>query len=190
MNRGLNDLVKLNVLRLGAYSRCELCGIETWYHVDELKQNLRCPGCGRDQSIGAQHEWYYALNSLVETGVRQGQLSVMQAFAALASDSHGAFFYSPSLDLIKDKIQEPWHEIDVPAVANGEFVIGEVKGGKIVQNDFTELAEIAEVLRPQRAIIFLPHENVSPDVLKWTKETQTLLSPKGIRAQIFALPTF
>ena len=93
MNRGLDNLVELNVLRLGAYSRCRLCGIETWYHVDELKQSVRCPGCGRDQSIGAQHEWHYALNSLVETGVKQGQLSVMHAFAALASRSHGAFFH-------------------------------------------------------------------------------------------------
>jgi hypothetical protein len=190
MNQGLNELVELNVLRLGAYSRCLLCGIQSWYHVDDLKQEVRCPGCGHHQSIGVQHEWHYALNSLVEMGVKQGQLSAMHALAALASNSHQSFFYSPSLELFKAGSPNSWHEIDVPAVAEGEFVVGEVKGGGIAQSDFVELAEIAEALRPQRAIIFLPHENVSADVVKWTQETQNRLSPKGIKAQIFALPTF
>jgi hypothetical protein len=114
----------------------------------------------------------------------------MHALAALASSSHGSFFYSPSLDLFKTDTQQPWHEIDVPAVAEGEFVIGEVKGGSIAQSDFIELAEIAEVLRPQRAIIFLPHENISSDVLKWRAEAHSRLSLNGIRAEIYDLPTF
>jgi peptidase E len=52
------------------------------------------------------------------------------------------------------------------------------------------LSEIAEVLRPQRAIMFLPHENVSSNVLEWMREAQNRLSRNGIKAQIYALPTF
>jgi hypothetical protein len=66
----------------------------------------------------------------------------------------------------------------------------EVKSGGIGKSDFTELADIAEVLRPERAIMFLPHENVSADVLKWTDEIQHRLAPKSIKAQIYALPSF
>jgi hypothetical protein len=190
MKRGLEELIELNVLRLGAYFRCLLCGIESWYHIDDLKQQEHCLGCGNKQSIGLQHEWYYALNSLVEMGVKQGQLYAMQAFAALASHSTSSFLYSPSLELFQSGSVEPWHEIDVSAIAQGEFVIGEVKGGNVTQSDFAELAEIAEVLRPQKAIIFLPLEKISDHVMKWNSESQARLSPKGIKAQIFALPTF
>jgi len=190
MDDGLNDLIELNVLRPGAFVRCLLCGLESWYHVDDLKQEVRCPGCGHNQSIGIQQEWSYALNSLVEMGIKQGQLSVLHALTALASQSHGSFVYSPSLELFKASSQQPWHEIDVPAIAKGEFVVGEVKGGDIAQKDFVELSEIAEVLRPQRAIMFLPHENVSSNVLEWMREAQNRLSRNGIKAQIYALPTF
>ncbi len=188
MNQGLTDLVELNVLRPGVYVRCSYCGLRPWYHVDDLKQQVRCPGCGHSQSMGGQQEWCYALNSLAEMSVIQGQLSVMQALGALASNSLESFFYSPSLDLFQAESTDHWHEIDVAAVAVGEFTIGEVKGGErgITQNDFSELAEI----RPQRAIIFLPHENISSDVVKWLGETAGELLPLGIKAQIYALPSF
>lgn len=187
---GLNDLVGLNVLRLGAYLRCALCGIETWFHVDDLKQEVNCPGCGRRQAIGAQQDWHYALNSLVEMGVKQGQLPVIQALAALAAHSFQSFFYSPSLHLFKAGTEGIWHEVDILAVVNGEFVIGEVKGGNVTRDDFFELAEIAEVLRPQRAIMFLPKENVTQEVVGWGEEAKRHLAPRGIKAEISALPVF
>ena len=190
MRDGLNQLIELNVLRPGVYVRCLFCGIRTWYHVDDLKQQVRCPGCGREQAIGTQQEWCYALNSLAEMSVLQGQLAVMQALAALASHHHESFFFSPSLDLFKPGATEPWHEIDVAAVAEGEFVIGEVKEGDITKNDFDELADIAEALRPQRAIMFLSHENIAAGTMQMLEATRQRLSPRGITVQIFALPAF
>jgi hypothetical protein len=130
MNRGLSQLVALNVLRPGAYVRCSFCGIETWYHIDDLNQELRCPGCGHDESLGLQKEWWYALNTLVEVAVKQGQLSVMHALTALASHSNGSFLYSPSLDLFRANSNRNWHEIDVLAIAQGEFIVGE-RGGPL-----------------------------------------------------------
>src|SRR5262249_2057938 len=112
MHQGLNDLVELNILRPGVNVRCSFCGIQSWYHVDDLKQEVRCSGCGHAQSIGAQREWHYALNSLAQMSVATGQLAVMQALAALASGSFKSFFYSPSLELFKRGATKPWHEID------------------------------------------------------------------------------
>jgi hypothetical protein len=85
-----------------------------------------------------------------------------------------------------------WHEIDVAAVIDGEFVVGEVKEGqrKGTKADFDELAEIAEALRPERAIMFLLLDNVPADAEKLLEETRQRLSPKGIKAQIFHLPAF
>ena len=192
MRRGLDDLISLNVLRPGVYVRCSFCGIKTWYHVDELKQQVRCPGCGYEAAIGAQQEWFYALNSLAEMSVSQGQLAVMQALTALTQQHHQSFFFSPSLNLFKEGHGKPWHEIDVVAVADGELVIGEVKDGErdVTKTDFDELAEIAEALRPQRAILFLPAERVTKNTVKLLNEVRNRMSPLGIEAQIFALPTF
>jgi hypothetical protein len=192
MRRGLDDLIALNVLRPGVYVRCSFCGIKTWYHVDELKQQVRCPGCGYEAAIAAQQEWFYALNSLAEMSVSQGQLAVMQALAALSINHLQSFFFSPSLNLFKEGQSKPWHEVDVVTIADGEFVIGEVKDGErdVTKTDFDELAEIAEALRPQRAILFLPAERVAKNTVKMLHEVRNRLSPQGIEAQIFALPTF
>jgi hypothetical protein len=190
MRRGLNDLVGLNLLRPGVYVRCSFCGVRKWLHIDEVKQEIHCDGCGHDQFIGAPIEWSYALNSVVQASVAQGQLAVINALAALASHPHQSFFYSPNLELFKEGSAEPWHEIDVAAVIDSEFVVGEVKEGqrKITKADFDELAEIAETLRPDRAIMFLLADNVPAEAENLLEQTRQRLSPKGIKAQIFQLP--
>jgi len=180
----------MNVLRPGVYVRCSFCGIETWYHVDDLKQEVRCGGCGHGRSIGAEREWHYALNSLAQMGAASGQLAAMQALGALASHATHSFFFSPSLELFVEGSERPWHEIDLAALVDGNFVIGEVKEGDVTKHDFEELAEIAEALQPQRAIMFLPLEKVGPNVIKWVEETHRRLLPRGTAAQLFTLPTF
>jgi L-ascorbate metabolism protein UlaG (beta-lactamase superfamily) len=73
-----------------------------------------------------------------------------------------------------------------------DFVVGEVKGGErsVTKQDFDELVEIAEALRAQRAIMFLPHENVTADTIRWLQEAKARQSPIEVQAQIYALPTF
>jgi hypothetical protein len=191
MNQGLNELIEINVLRPGAYVRCSYCGIRSWYHVDDLRQEVDCAGCGHKQSIGVQQEWCYSLNTLAEMSVLQGQLAAMQAVAALASHSHNSFFFCPSLDLFKTGSLDVWHEVDVLGVSEGDFVVGEVKGGErnVVKQDFEELAEIVEALRAQRAIMFLPQENITADTVAWLQDTKARLLPLGAKAEIYALPT-
>ena len=187
----LDQLIQLNALRPGVYVRCAFCGLRNWYHVDDLKQTVRCAGCGHEQVITAREEWSYRLSSLIEMGVIQGQLAVMQALAELAYHSE-SFFYSPSLELFRPADEEPWHEIDVVALVDGEFIIGEVKEGErpVSKRDFDDLSTIAETLRPQKVVLFLPPANVTKDSINFLKATQERLMPMGIKAEMFALPTF
>jgi hypothetical protein len=125
--------------------------------------------------------------------VSQGVLSVLHALTAVASHALSFFVFSPSLDLFRNGENKPWHEVDVLCIANGEFVVGEVKEGFVQKTAFDELAEVAEALRPQRAIIFLPVENATKqwaELNGWLKEFQMRLGPQGIRAEIFTLPAF
>lgn len=185
-----NDLVAMNVLRLGVSVRCSFCRIPTWYHVDDLKQNVTCSGCGHSDSIGANRDWAYALNNLAAMCVAQNQLAVMQALAELSYRAHHSFFYSPSLNLFKERDGPCWHEIDVAALVDGEFVVGEVKDCDVTKTDFEELLEIAKELRPQRAYMFMPDDKITKNVVDWASEADEQLRPFGGCVQIFALPTF
>jgi putative transposase len=172
---------------------CPRCQLSNWYHVDELRQEIVCVGCGSKHALQTEEKWSYSLNSLAQTGVSQGVLGVLHALTDLASHAHTFFAFSPSLELFKNGANKPWHEVDVICVANGDYIIGEVKEGFVQKEAFDELAEVAEALRPQRAIIFLPLEYASKqptDLAKWLKEIQTRLAPRGISAEIFTLPEY
>jgi hypothetical protein len=193
MQDGFNDLLERGVLRLGIEDTCPVCKISTWCHIDDLRQHLTCSGCGRQHSLRATEKWSYTLNTLAQTGVSQGVMGVLHALTALASQSRAFFVFSPSRELFCGSGSGPWHEVDVLAVADGQFVIGEVKEGYVQKIAFDELAEIAEVLLPQRAIIFLPFEHAKKqwaELNEWLRETQARLAPKNISFEIFTLPEY
>jgi hypothetical protein len=126
--------------------------------------------------------------------VSQGVLGVLHALTALESSAFLSFFaFSPSLDLFRPGDKKPWHEIDVACIADGEFVIGEVKEGFVQKKAFDDLAEISEALRPNRAIIFLPLEHATKqqgELRNWLGEMKTRLAPISVSAEIFTLPEF
>jgi hypothetical protein len=193
MQQGLNDLLEMGILRLGVENTCPTCKLPTWYHVNDLRQELTCGGCGSKHSLRATEQWSYSLNTLAQTSVSQGVLGVLHALAAVASHAHDFFIFSPSLELFRPSEGNPWHEVDVLCVANGDFIIGEVKEGFVRKRAFEELAEVAEVLLPQRAIIFLSYDRAKKqwkDLNDWLTETRSRLDPKGISAEIFALPEY
>jgi hypothetical protein len=193
MCRGLDDLLAIGVLRLGVQTTCPTCRLTTWCHVNELQQDLTCVGCGAKHFLGATEQWSYALNTLAQTSVSQGVLGVLYALAAVASHSHGFFVFSPSLELFRHGTDGPWREVDVLCVADGDFVIGEVKEGYVQRDAFEGLASLAEVLLPQRAIMFLPLEHAgkqADELNSWLAEISTRLSPKGVSAEIFTLPEY
>lgn len=193
MRDGLDALLEIGLLRLGVESECPRCKLASWYHLDDLRQHIVCARCGSKYALRSSELWRYALNSLAQMSVSQGVLSDLHALTAIASHAHSFFAFSPGLDLFRKGENKPWHEVDVACIANGEFVIGEVKEGFAQKTAFDKLAEVAEALRPQRAIIFLPVENATKqwaEINGWLKELQARLGPQGIKAEIFTLPAF
>jgi hypothetical protein len=159
-----------------------------------MQQQITCIGCGSVHTLGAKEPWHYSLNSLAQMSVSQGVLGVLHALTALeASTIHSFFAFSPSLDLFRPADEVPWHEIDVACIADGDFVIGEVKEGFVQKKAFDDLAEISEALRPDRAIIFLPLEHATKqqqELKSWLAEMNTRLGPIGVSSEIFTLPEF
>ena len=48
MQTGLDRLLELGVLRLGVEDMCPNCQTATWCHVDDMRQQSLCRGCGRE----------------------------------------------------------------------------------------------------------------------------------------------
>lgn len=193
MRRGIDRLLELGILQIGLESVCQNCGLTSWYQIGDLSQKIICKGCGSSHFISNEPKWNYSLNSLVKTSVFQGVFGCLHALTSLTSISNSFSAYSPNLEVFKGEESEAWCEIDILCVVDGKFIIGEVKEGQISDADFIKLAEIAEELRPQRAILFLPLEKYEKQVAElpaMLSKAKVRLEPQGISVEIYPLPTW
>jgi hypothetical protein len=189
LRESVDELVRLNVFRPGVVLHCNLCAENNWYHVDDLRQFVQCSGCGEDLAMSSHVPWTFSLNSLAKRSVSGGALSVLHALVSLATQA-SSFFYSPSLELFRGGNRRPWREIDLVCVVDGEFVVGEVKEGDFSKKDFEKLAEVAEVIRPDRAAMFIKLDRLNSNVEVWKDEMKGRLQPHGIVGELHALPNF
>ena len=186
--QGLEELVRLDVLRMGMNVRCPRCRLQHWIKADALRQSDSCPGCGSTMLLAPETAWHYRLNPLVHRCVNSRALAVWQALAELAHRP-SSFFYTPSAELtfVQPINGSQIRELDVLSVTNGELLIGEVKDGDVERGDFEKFAAIAQTIRPDRAAMFVP-EGVNVD--GWFKQFREQLAPLGIRGELFQLPTY
>ena len=98
--------------------------------------------------------------------------------------------FSPSLELFRDGNDKPWREIDLACVVDAEFIIGEVKEREFFKKDFEKLADVAEVIQPNRAAMFISLERWNANVEAWKEEMRRRLEPRGIVGELYALPSF
>lgn len=188
MREGINELLAQNVLRAGIVVRCEQCGIESWFHVDEVRQFNECSGCGNPRPLAVGAEWRYRLNSLAKRCVSARILAVLQALTSVARGSMTSFFYSPSFNLFKVGSEDVWRELDLACVRDGKLIIGEVKDGSFDKEELDRFADIAEAIRPDRAAIFIPQDRFDSKAKKWFSELQTRLAIVGVQAEVYQLP--
>lgn len=188
MKRGLNDLLARNVLRAGVIVHCQHCGIESWFHVDEVRQFNECAGCGNVRPLAVDAEWYYRLNSLAKRCVSAHILAVLQALSSIAHHSTACFFYSPSLNLYQPGSEDVWREVDVACVSDGELIIGEVKDGSFDERELDRFADIAEIIQPERAAIFVSQDRFDAKAKQWFSELKSRLATAGVRVEVHQLP--
>ena len=185
---GLEELVRLDVFRMGMNVRCPRCRLLHWFKAAALQQSDSCPGCGSAMLLLPETAWTYQLNPLVRHCVNSRALAVWQALAELAHRPT-SFFYAPSSELA---FAQPINgglikELDVLSVTDGELLIGEVKDGDVEAADFDKFATIAKVIRPDRAAMFVPN---GVNVDGWFKQFREQLAPLGVRGELFQLPAY
>jgi hypothetical protein len=154
-----------------------------FYHVDDLRQELTCRGCGQANSISIWADWGLSLNSLAQRCISGGSLSVALALSQIEKGlaSSGAFFWAPSLLVHHAQNGRNWREIDFACVTGGEFWIGEVKSGRVTAYDVQRFGDVAEVIQPDRAALFVEHDQIDNSVLELEQQMRTRLNPLGVQ---------
>jgi hypothetical protein len=188
LKEGLEELVRLDVFRMGMYVQCPRCHLQQWINADALRQFDSCPGCRSAMLLLPETAWSYQLNPLVHHCVNSRALAVWQSLAQLARWPT-SFFYAPSSELL---FAQPINggsmkELDVLAVTGGQLLVGEVKDSDVEAGDFEKFAAIALAIRPDRAAMFIPQ---GVNAGGWFKSFSEQLAPFGIRGEIFQLPTY
>jgi hypothetical protein len=159
----LDWLVSSEILRPQYLVRCDHCGQKNFLNLNELNQAPECRGCGQRQRFSLRQDRYVTLNSLAQQSSSSGVLAVLHAFGNL-QQGLTSFFFAPSLDLYLKGQDSVWREIDIVCVIDGEFLIGEVKGGDVKKSDFEHFAETAKILRPDRASFFVDADRLDQNV--------------------------
>jgi hypothetical protein len=189
LQSNINALIALNFLRPGLVQTCRSCGESVFYHVDDLRQELRCRGCGQAYSISIWTDWAFFLNSLAQRCVSGGSLAVALALSQIESNP-SPFFWVPSLNIHHAKNGDGWREIDFACVTGGEFWIGEVKSGRVNASEIQRFGDVAELIRPDRAVLYVEHDQIDHSVQELVQQLRTRLSPVGVRVNLHALPSF
>jgi hypothetical protein len=73
----MGELTESRILLMGLRPRCRSCGSAYWYHIDEASQIVQCKGCERRHALNPQEDWFYRLNTLVQTAFYQGVVPVI-----------------------------------------------------------------------------------------------------------------
>jgi hypothetical protein len=186
----LAGLTARGVLLMGVEARCPSCGYRAWHHIDDAKQTLRCGGCNASFPMPPEPRWHYRLNSLARAAYAEhGLLPVVLVLGQLHMDARSAFLFAPCLDLFETDGRGPLGDLDIAAILDGQFVIGEVKQSRDLFDEatFVKMEGIARRLLPD--VLLFASMDREPNVLI-TKEIERLaaaLRPLSIAVRWYRL---
>ncbi len=184
----INDFIASNVFLIGTKEHCDYCGLANWYHINQMHQTLCCSGCGSNFPVSNEPIWHYRLNSLIEVGCSlHGLIPVVMALGSLQRMAKFSFISVPSMNLYRTRsdIDENLvsKEIDVVAVIDGQFVIGEVKQSqkRFHRKDFEDMITVSKILKPDVLVFSSQGERPDKQRQAYLSEAINSLASLGIK---------
>lgn len=130
----LKELCDYKVFLIGFNIKCSICSSHFWYALTEIENSINCKGCLENFDFPIEPEFTYKLNDLIKNNVyqsptqRDGNLAVVRSLISIRGKSSKSFEYGPQLNLYDDyHSRKPFSDIDLVAISDGKFIIGEVK---------------------------------------------------------------
>lgn len=132
----VEHLLRIGALRRGLFLQCPRCGTSDWHPVDELQEQLTCPGCGQRFPLplvdenAKERSWQFRLNSLMNRAVDQ-DLIVNALTLFRETRKRYATCISVGLEIFKGEEAEA--ELDLCFVVDQQIVAAECKIGDQVE---------------------------------------------------------
>jgi hypothetical protein len=176
VERYLQYLINNGAVFLGMQVPCKSCGANKWYSLSELKNKMRCSGCGNRIYPKAGSPIYYKTNEIIINNLFvdakanrkdfDGNYVVLKALSFLRSHRNDSFLYAPCLDYSffnKTANKEMTGDIDIVAVVDGKFVIGEAKVNEkeFTPNELNKLINLANQINPDKIILAYKDGNLT-----------------------------
>jgi hypothetical protein len=183
------DLIQAGILIQGVSLDCPHCGTKNWRLVDALSPELSCDGCLLRFSFGPTVPWLFRLNSLVSNGItRDGVLAVLHALFLEAQLAHDFFLYLPCQDIYEHAGKGQYvhtTDLDLIAIKDGEFHIGEVKSSPdgFLDFDFEKLQAFAQDTRPAVVVLAATGTAWPEPVHQKMTELKQALSSVGVKLE-------
>jgi hypothetical protein len=116
-NKYLERLTEINMFRLGVLMQCPVCQKHSWYSLDELKYELKCPKC-LDTFSPPVHSpkkdmpWAYRpFGPFSLPNLASGNYSVLLTLRFFSEELDGAV--TPSMSFILERDAQPEFEVDL-----------------------------------------------------------------------------
>lgn len=158
----------------GLFIKCPYCRKADWYRLGELSDSALCHRCSREHVFTAEASVHFRLNEIAAQAMRHGSGIPLLTLDYLRRRSKVSFLYSTGCEVRRANKEEeqPWLEVDLLAVADGELIVGESKRGKKLTGlDKAQLAKymgLCANLRPDEFV-------VSTDAPEWGEASTEFL---------------
>ncbi len=189
--REVQAFLEGGILVQGVSLRCEHCGKEDWWITSALSSEVRCDGCLRSFAFPANPTWRFRLNSLIRNGItKAGVLAVLHTLLKKGQFAHDLFLYLPCQALYEHHDGDPYTDLDLIAIRDGQIIIGEVKSSAeaFKDTDFAKLRSVAEEIRPNVLILAATGSEWPAEVTREAEALQASLAPVGVTVEKLLLP--
>ncbi|MFL5386507.1 MAG: hypothetical protein ACJ8GN_28655 [Longimicrobiaceae bacterium] len=168
----------------GAVLKCPNCGTKDWYGVESLGATIQCHGCLYDFIMPPAPEWAFRLNTLVLNAIRRdGVIPVVQCLYGLETRYREMFAWFLSQDVYERDNPQRYTDLDIVAIRDGRFIIGEVKSNpaSLKRSDLDHLEAVALEVVPDEVVVAAPGEHWPAQQLDLIGKLEKRLSERGIK---------
>jgi hypothetical protein len=126
-------MVGLGIFQRGFLFQCEKCRQADWYDISTVTNRFTCKRCGTEQQYTKRHwlhpeepRFFYRLDEIVYQALVNGCAVTIFALDELRRRSKNSFLFTSEVEL-KSGNSKSSIEIDLTAIVDGTFVLGEAK---------------------------------------------------------------
>jgi hypothetical protein len=158
----LQYLINNDIVFIGMKVKCNSCGSNNWYSLNELKNKMLCKGCYSKIVPQLESKLYYRFNEILisnlrnDKGLYHGNYIVLRALLWLKRKCINSFLYQPSTDCSYiDGTELKNTDVDILAICDGKLIVGEAKckATEFKEKEKQTLIWLGNSLKPDKIIL-------------------------------------